>query len=183
MILRPSQVVNELAPHISLSADHIASAGGSYEPQRAYNWVLVLNNSIPGAEQIRLACASAFLPSQSNEVIEIKYGNEIRKVAGGIKFEDGELKVRDYVDPDIYGFLRQWQAMVSNIEAGQVGFASEYKKTARIILSSGDTTVTREYQLTGLWPSKLAPEALSYDDQNKQLEITMTLTYDRALPA
>lgn len=165
----------------SLSANHIAGAGGGYEPQRTNNWFLYLNG-VAGADQITLSVASAFLPTEENEEFSINYGNMEVHVAGNIKYEAGDIVVRDYLDIDMYNTLRAWKATVADPAAGTVGFAKDYKKTARIVLVAPDNSSTREFQLLGLWPTKLSASGLSYATA-AQLQITMHLRYDLALKA
>jgi len=163
----------------SLAATHLAPAGGGYEPQRRYNWFLYLNG-VSGAEQIRLSCQKAFLPDEQNDEITLSFGNEKVYVAGQATYAAGSIIVYDMVDKDVYGLLRAWRKSVYDPATGNVGLAANYKKTARIVLTAPDTSVNRQYQLTGVWPMKISPGDLDYT-ANAIVQIQMTLRFDKSL--
>ena len=165
----------------TLAATHLASAGGGYEPQRKYNWFLYLNG-VPGAEQIRLSIQKAFLPEEANDLITLAFGNEKVYVAGQTTYSEGSLVVHDMVDKNIYGLLRDWRKQVYDPVTGNIGFAAAYKKTARILLVAPDTTSERQFQLTGVWPQKISPGDLTYNEGTGIVEIGMTIRFDKSLP-
>lgn len=180
MLLKPKDLVEQLAPHASLAADHLASAAGGFEPQRKFDYFLYLNG-VPGAENIRLAMLAGFLPNESNEVITLPYGNEEVHVAGKLKYDTGDITVRDMVDKDIYQALRNWRRQVDDVVSGNIGFAAQYKKTARLVLVAPDNSLNRQVQLTGVWPEKITGGTLDYG-ANEVVVITMTLRFDKVLP-
>jgi hypothetical protein len=166
----------------SLSANHLAPAKGGYEPQRAYDFFLDLN--IPGAsnDQIRLSTSKAFLPVEENEEIMLAFGNEKVYVAGQALYSNGNLEVRDFVDVDTYGALRQWRATVYDPVTGGIGLAANYKTTARLHLVGPDGLTDRQYQITGAWPQKISPSGLDYQAGTGVVLVEMTVRFDKALP-
>jgi hypothetical protein len=167
---------------VRLSANHIAPAGGGFEPQRRYDWFLMIPGIAMDPDELRLSMVSAFLPVQENEVITLKYGNMEVHVAGGMKFDAGEIKVRDYVDKDTYASLMDWFNTVGNAADGTTGFAAEYKVTGQIqLVTPDDSGNPRVYSLYGLWPFKISGGDLTYANQNDTLEVSMSLRFDRAV--
>lgn len=160
-----------------LGASHLASAG--WEVQRKNNFIL----SIPGvgeSEQLLiLAVLSCALPTESNEVITLNYGNTNVKVAGPANTEGGSMVVRDYLQKDVELVLDNWRKEVWNKDTDAIGFAANYKRQARVIQYAPDGSYERTWKIEGLWPSSIAYGDLSNDDGGVKT-INVTLQYDKA---
>lgn len=165
---------------IPQDARHIANQAGDFVPQHQNNWLVEIAG-LEGDDKdlIVLSLVSSNLPTEANNIIELPYGNEIRKVAGKATFEDIPLIVRDYVDRDVRGALVRWRRQVYDTRTGNVGLPSEYKKTAEMILQATNGTQLRTVRLIGVWPSTMNPGALDMASADP-VQIEMTLTYDRA---
>lgn len=161
----------------TLGASHLASAG--WEIQRKNNFVL----SVPGIgenEQVlTLAVVSCALPTESNEVITLNYGNTNIKVAGTANTEGGTVVVRDYLQKDMEQVIDNWRSSVWNKSTDAIGFAANYKKQARIIQYAPDGTYERTWKVEGIWPSQVSYGDLSNNDGGVK-EIQITLQYDKA---
>lgn len=161
----------------TLGASHLASAG--WEIQRKNNFIL----SVPGvgeSEQVlTLAIVSCALPTESNEVITLNYGNTNVKVAGTANTEGGTVVVRDYLQKDMEKIIDDWRASVWNKSNDAIGFAANYKKQARIIQYAPDGTYERTWKVEGIWPSQVSYGDLSNNDGGVK-EIQITLQYDKA---
>lgn len=162
-----------------VSARHLAPGpGGHYEPQRSYDWQLQLN--VPGAGDIIWTVDQAFLPTESNEPIELHYGNEVQYVAGKARFESGQISVRDMVDVDMQSYINEWRRKVYNPKDGSVNWATDYKTTGYLVLLDPKGQKTRKWKLIGLWPQQVQfGPALDYNN-NDIVRIEITLVYDRA---
>lgn len=162
-----------------VSARHLAPGpGGHYEPQRSYDWQIQLN--VPGAGDIIWTCDQAFAPTESNEQIELHYGNEVQYVAGKARFEPGQLSVRDMVDIDMQAHINAWRRMVYDPKTGAVNWATDYKTNGYLVMLDPKGSKSRKWKLIGLWPSQVAfAPALDYNN-NDIVRIDITLTYDRA---
>lgn len=162
-------------------ARHIANQEGDFVPQHQDNWLIEIAG-LDGDDKdlITLSLLSSNLPTESNNIVEIPYGNEMRKVAGKAIYEDIPLIVHDYVDRDIRGALVRWRRLVYDTRTGNVGLPTNYKRTASMILQATDGTLTRTVDLIGVWPSAMNPGALDMAS-DEAVQIEMTLTYDRAL--
>ena len=159
-----------MATERTMGADHIAQGGGEgkYEPQRPFNFQLVLSD-VPGDKEIKLSVLSFSVPNISNEPIVIPYLNEDRKVAGAVTFETANLVCVDYIDPNTLDFLQQWRDLVyaGNEDGdGGVGKASDYKK-------DGDL------QMFGLWPQSLQHGEFNMGSRTEYKQVTLILSVDR----
>ncbi len=78
-----------------MSANHIASAQGGFEPLRTFNWLFEAHVA-SGDEQetIALSLESGFIPNESNEELEVFYMNERVYVAGKALYEAGTITVK-----------------------------------------------------------------------------------------
>ena len=161
----------------TIGASHLASAG--WEIQRKNNFSL----SIPGIgeneEVLTLAVVSAVLPTESNEVITLNYGNTNVKVAGTSNTEGGTMVVRDYLQKDVEQIIDNWRSQVWNKDTDAIGFAANYKKQARIVQYAPDGTYARTWKISGLWPSQVSYGDVSNNDGGAK-EIQITLQYDKA---
>lgn len=166
---------------IPQDARHIANQAGDFVPQHQNNWVIEIAG-LDGDDKdlIVLSLVSSALPPEANNIIELPYGNETRKVAGKAVFEDVPLIVRDYVDRDVRGALIRWRRQVYDARTGNVGLPSEYKKTAEMILQASNGTQFRAVQMIGIWPSALNPGVVDMASADP-VQIEMTLTYDRSV--
>lgn len=166
---------------IPQDARHIANQEGDFVPQHQNNWLIEIAG-LEGDDRdlIVLSLVSSNLPTEANNIVELPYGNEMRKVAGRATYEDIPLIVRDYVDRDVRGALVRWRRLVYDAETGNVGLPSQYKKNAQMILQATDGSQLRAVRLIGVWPSNMNPGAvdMAADDP---VQIEMTLTYDRAI--
>lgn len=164
-----------------ITANHIAPQGGGFEPQRANNFYVELYG-VPGAENIKLAVATAFVPDWSNDVVTVHYQGEERKVAGKAKFRSGQITVVDYIDEGIYGSIATWRTLVHDPSSGRIGKASQYKKQAALILHGPDESNIRRWKIDGIWPQSMGGSQLSYSNSSV-FTVNLTLEFDRAIPA
>lgn len=164
---------------MSITANHIAPQGGGFEPQRANNFYVELYG-VPGADKIKLAVATAFVPEWNNDVILVHYQGEERKVAGKAKFGAGNVTVVDMIDENIYKSVADWKKLVHDPETGKIGRATLYKKQAALILNGPDDTAYRTWKIDGIWPSQVTGSQLNYAN-SAYFTVNMTLQFDRAI--
>ena len=165
-----------------LGARRFAAKG--FEVQRTNNFEFqVMYNGLSSSKQevVTLAVVSAFLPSESNEVINLNYSNTTVTVAGKANVNgSGSFVVRDLVDEDMEKVMEDWRSTVYNKENDAIGFASDYKKNATITQYAPDGSRIRVWRLTGVWPSAVDYGSVGYDSPGVK-QITMTLQYDKAI--
>lgn len=158
---------------------HLASEG--YEVQRVNNFEIQIDGvGTKWDETIRLAVVSGFLPNESNEVISLNYGNTQITVAGAARPNNsGSLVVRDFVQKDVEGIIALWRSQVYDKTSDAIGFASNYKKTAKVTQCAPDGTYLRSWDLEGVWPSAVDYGTISYESPGVKT-ISITLQYDKA---
>jgi len=163
---------------VSMVASHLGSPAGGFEPQRAFNWVLVL----PGTndpELIRLSVERVGLPSIGTAVIHMRYMNEDIKVSGGASVDANSITVRDFVDRQTFATLNTWMEEVHNPASGSIGYAANYKKQGTVQLVDPSGEVKRQVIAKGIWPSKLSAVDLDYNADQALVKITMQLQVDK----
>ena len=161
-----------------LSADFIAAQAGGFEAQRQNNFVLTVVPPGEGEQVLRLSMVSIPLPKEASNVIELPFGNEVRKVAGRTTFANINATFHDYVDQETLQILVNWRKNVYDPDTGNVGLASSYKRMATITMMGPETSFKRNYLVQGVWPSELDPGDLSYENAEKKL-ITVVFTFDK----
>lgn len=156
------------------------AAGVGYELQRKNNFEF----SVPGVADndrlLTLSVISCALPTETNDVITVNYGNTNVKVAGVFNTEGGNLTVRDFLQKDMEKAIDDWRSSVYNKDTDAIGFAADYKKQARVVQYAPDGTYERTWKLIGVWPSQVSYGDLSNTDGNPK-EIQITLQYDKAI--
>ena len=160
------------------AADHIAAQGGTFEPQRTNNFTVEIALGSADKDLIQLSVNNVALPTEANDIIEIRYQNEVRKVAGQATVSDVNLVINDYVDQDVRGALLRWRKQVYDPATGKVGLARDYKKRGNIVLHGPDGSNTRVCKLKGAWLSSLEGGTLDYGSSDK-VQITGVLTVDK----
>lgn len=169
-----------------LGAHHLAPGGGSvtFEPQRAFNWVLVLTGigAFSGQDDVdlvRLSVESVSFPEFSTAKIPLRYLNEDVKVSGGASVADNNITVRDFVDKNLFRVLNKWMEEVHDPVSGKIGYAANYKKTGSLYLVGPDGEREREVRMKGVWPTSLTASPLSYESVDQVVKIAMTLSVDK----
>lgn len=161
----------------TLGASHLADRG--FEVQRTNNFEIQIEN-VSNSRILTLAVVSGFLPSESNEVISLNYGNTTITVAGKANVNgSGSLVVRDLVQQDVEQMIDAWRSTVYDKSTDAIGFAFDYKKPAKVTQYAPDGTLVRVWNLIGVWPSAVDYGQISYDSPGAKT-ISITLQYDKA---
>lgn len=162
----------------NLGASHLASQG--MEIQRTNNFEIQIDN-VSNQRILTLSVVSGFLPNESNEVISLNYGNTQITVAGAARVNNsGSLVVRDMIQEDVEKMIDDWRASVYNKTTDAIGFAYDYKKSAKVTQSAPDGTLLRVWNLEGVWPSAVDYGTISYESTGVKT-ISITLQYDKAV--
>jgi len=174
-----------VATERTMGADHIGEAGGAFEPQRPFNFILVLpQDKLGNKENVELSVLSFTVPNISNEPITIPFLNEDRKVAGPVTFEAANLVCVDYVDPNTLANLQQWRDLVydgGEDGTGGIGLARDYKAEADMKMFGPDNrdSYSRLWHLVGIWPSSLQHGEFNMGTRTDYKQITVTFQVDR----
>lgn len=179
-----------------ISAYHLAMNPDAYEPQKtnAFKFFVtnldpltdpVTGNVIPNAGDILKESVYSFdPPSFSQQPIEVRMGNTVVKTAGTPTFNNGTLRLHDWVGIETYNVLYAWQAKSFNIKTGRVGLAKDYKKTAFLIEYTTDfANIVRVWKLYGVWITDLTRDgSWNNADNASEMRISCSLAYDWAEP-
>jgi len=163
---------------VNMTAGHLGAPAGGFEPQRTFNWVLIL----PGTrdpELIRLSVESVALPSIGTAQIHLRYMNEDIKVSGGASVDANSITVRDFVDRQTFAVLNAWMNEVHDPATGNIGYASDYKKQGTLQLVDPKGEVKRQIIAKGVWPSKLTASNLDYNNDSGVVKISLQLSVDK----
>lgn len=166
-----------------------------YEPQRNNNFevhIYGLNNlrtvdtkmNVPQdiAEQsLTLSAVSVGQINTNVGVLTIPYGNTKVKYAGLPEISDSDIVYNDYIGKSTERVIAAWHSLVFDPKTEKIGLASSYKKRALLIETAPDGSRARVWELQGCWPSNVQYGAYDYNGGATR-QITMTLTYDIAIP-
>ncbi len=174
---------------------HLANNPRLFEVQRANNFELQVmdiddlvaidqtllddetRNLKNGGEILRLACDESSVPSFSQKVIDIHYGNNAYHFAGKPTFKNHEIKVIDYIGANSKGILLAWQKKSYDVRTENIGRAAEYKKTAYLVEKTPDDEVVRTWTLHGCWIQNLDHDNFQQSSDNAKV-MNCTIVYD-----
>lgn len=156
----------------ALNSSYIASVG---ELQRKNHYII----DIPGlSSSVTLLCTNFPLPKVSTDVIEVRHGNDVTKLAGQSKFDGGDVSFVDSIDLDTDKALSDWYSKVYDAKTGKMGKASDYRVNATVTVVAPDGTLGRRYRLINLWPSSYDPDSLDSESADIK-KIKISLVWDR----
>lgn len=161
----------------TLGANHLASQG--WELQRKNTFEIIVAGIDNTERLLTMSVVSGDLPSENNQVIEVKYGNSSVKIAGPYSISNGTLVLRDFLEKDTEGMVERWRSQVYDKQTQGINFAFDYWKTARVVQAAPDGTNLRVWKLHGVWPSAVNYGSVSQNDPDVK-EISITLEYNRA---
>ena len=166
-----------------LNAQHLAAGQGFFEPQRKFDWSLEIALDDAGDQVIIMQSLETLASiKEVSDEIELQHAGESRYVAGKTKYQEMELKLKDFVDIGTANAILKWRRQVYNPETGSIGLASSYKKNADLTLYAPDQSVVRIYKLIGVWPKAFDSGDLSMTEGTGHVLIGVTLRYDRVVP-
>jgi len=132
-----------------------------------------------GQEVLRFSMVDAFTPTFKQEPIVIRRGNSVMKAAGIPTFDEGQIKVNDYIGADTKSVLMAWQALSYNVRTEKVGRMSQYKKDCTLLEYTPDYQLVRAWKLKGCWVSAVDGGTFTMENGDKKT-ITATIQYDKA---
>lgn len=165
---------------VSLSACHIGSANGQYEPRRENNFTLI----IPGMTHVGLTLQTCGAPQLSIQPVEVDHGNQTKKVASAGKVNDIPFSCFDDLDGNTSDELQGWYDQGYNARTAVVGLARDYKRDCTLISAKPNGEIAKKYKLLGAWLSDFAPMGKGFDMSGKTNKVMLdcTLTVDEMIP-
>jgi len=149
----------------------------AYEVQRTNHFEVQLIDV--GGTDLTLAVTSSSLPTITVDQIELSYGNSNVKVAGQVSYDDIDVEVKDFIEPDIQDIIEEWRKEVYDQETGDLGWAADYKREGILYIYSPSGDVKRTWKLKGVWPTSVNFGDLDYDGGDA-LQVSVTLSVDMA---
>jgi len=149
----------------------------AYEVQRTNHFEVQIIDV--GGQDLTLAVNNSSLPSITIDQIELPYGNSRVKVAGQVSYDDIDVDVKDFIEPNMQEIIEEWRMEVYDQNEGDLGWAADYKRNGVLHIYSPSGDVRRAWRLYGIWPTSVNYGDLDYDG-GAALSITMTLSVDMA---
>lgn len=171
---------------------HLATNPDLYEVQRSNSFEFVVTGltslqNLAGTgeianaqETLRLSVVKAPIPNFKQDVLELKRGNSIMKVAGVPKFESGNLVVRDFIGANTKSALMAWQRLSYDVTSEKVGSMSVYKKDCELLEYTPSWELVRSWTLKGCWVSGISEDDFDMESGDMK-SITATIEYDYAI--
>lgn len=132
-----------------------------------------------GQEVLRLSVVKAPIPNFKQEVLSVKRGNTVMKMAGVPTFDSGTLVVRDFIGADTKSVLMAWQKLSYDVKTEKVGRMSAYKKECTLVEYTPDWQMVRYWILKGCWVSGISQDDFDMESGETKT-ISATIEYDRA---
>ncbi len=147
-----------------------------HEVQRKSHFMVSIEG-IPA--ELAVHTRTANLLEKTFEVITTRHFNDQIKQAGARSFNDISLELHDAIGPDVERAFHDWQEQIQNSRTGFMGFAEDYKRSAKVTEYNINGEVRSVWQYEGVWPS-----VVSYGAMDKEMidrkTISVTLSHDRA---
>lgn len=132
-------------------------------------------------ESLTLSTVSVGQINTNVGILTVPYGNTKVKYAGLPEISDSDIVFNDYIGKSTERIIAAWHKLVFDPKNETIGRASKYKKSGLLIETAPDGTRARVWELKGCWPSNVQYGGYDYNGGATR-QITMTLTYDIAIP-
>lgn len=146
-------------------------------------------SGIFGADDLKVHCKAAALPSSVLGEIPINYMGRIIKVPGDRTYEDWTITIINDEKLNLRHKFEEWNSRYNNHEGNTPGknAATAGKQNTHMTMLANTTGLVRqldrnhasirEYKLIGLWCDNVSAVDLSYDTPDSISEFTVTLKY------
>lgn len=146
-----------------------------FEPKRSNRWVL----QIEGIDAFLIKTSKR--PSMTMSSVKIPFINSKRYVAGGFEFDTMDVTLHDPIAPSGAQQVMEWIRTHFESVSGRAGYADFYKRDIQLKLLDPVGTVVELWDIKGALIEKATYGDLSYEDDAKIQEISLTLRYDQAV--
>jgi hypothetical protein len=146
-----------------------------FEPKRTSRWVL----QIEGIDAFLIKQTAR--PSMKFQTIKIPFINSKRYVSGGFEFDEMKLTLHDPIAPSGAQQVMEWIRTHFESVSGRAGYADFYKRDIQLKLLDPVGTVIELWDVKGALIVTVSYGDLSYEEDNKINEITLSLRYDNAV--
>lgn len=126
------------------------------------------------------------LPASPIQQVPAYYFGRAIKLAGNRDFDDWEVEVLNDEDFALRIMFENWSnkinALVSNRQSDD-SISNGYKSNGLVRQYKQDKTVAREYELVGIWPSRISPIRLDWERGNAIETYSVRFSVDWWIPA
>lgn len=153
------------------------------EIRRQNNFVVHIEDVTNDGNNLDIIVTQAFLPKVSLQVLELRHGNDAKKLPGTASWQGGELRIHDVLSRAEYDALAAWFNQTYDANGAVIGIASEYKKSGYITEYAADGRYSRKWPLEGMWISDLDLGQLnSSSAELKELSFTIQIDPSSIIP-
>lgn len=128
----------------------------------------------------KMKCKAATLPAATVEKIPVGYMNRKINVAGDRTYDDWSVTVYNDQAHETRQAIVDWNAQTHGMGDAITGdIPANYKKPAIVRQLDRNGNVTKEYQITGMFPIIVGEVALDWDDNNaiEMFEVVFALDW------
>lgn len=147
------------------------------DARRTNNFRIFIESVTTDDNYLDLIVQKAFLPRVSLSPIELRHGNDSKKLPGVASWQGGNVSIIDVLSQNELNTLLDWFKQTYDPDTGAIGIASEFKRKGYIAEYAGDGKMERKWPLEGIWISELSFGELDATN-NTNKEITLTLQID-----
>lgn len=130
-------------------------------------------------QNFKFKCKAGTMPPATVEKIPVGYMNRKINIAGDRTYDDWTLTIYNDVAHDTRQAIVDWNnltAGMGNTISGEI--PSEYKKPGLVRQLDRNGNVTKEYQVTGLFPTNVGEVTLDWDNNNEIQTFETTFSID-----
>lgn len=140
------------------------------------NFIVHIEDITEDGNSLDLVIQQAFLPQVSLQTLEFRHGNDAKKLAGVATFQQGSLTILDTLSRNELDVLMDWFYSTYNPETGEIGLASEYKKSGYITEFAADGRYQRRWTVNGMFISEANFGSLdAASGEMKQIQLTIQI--------
>lgn len=144
---------------------------------RIYN----MDGSTPSefSDLLTLSTKNVGAIKESEDTIEVHYGNGIIKFPGKVTFDEVDWTLACYCEPNVLESLRAWRKQVYDPDTEKMGLPSQYMRQVFFIKYDGQGNPRDIIRCPGTWIKDLNNGDM--DQQGDLVEISITLVISKAI--
>lgn len=144
--------------------------------RRTNNFILTIND-VTNDNNLSLVVQQAFIPRYNLQVLEFRRGVDSKKLPGAATWTGGTITILDTLSKDELEALHDWAEKTYDSRNGKIGKAEDFKKTGTLTEYASDGTLSRSWDLEGMWISEFDYGQL--DASTSELKrVTFTIQID-----
>lgn len=147
------------------------------------NFPAVLGVAANVQEKFAFMCKGAEIPDIRQGVITEHYYGAPVKIPGDKDFDDWTVTIINDEDFLIRETIEKWSGLLrshgTNVRDTSMMHSSGYSVDAQVTQFSkaGENFPIKKYKFVGLWPNRLGPIELRWDENNRIEEFAVTFSY------